>query len=154
MTDELIRAHVRALLNARLADSAAAEAQVPKIEARGYRIVQSGPLSGTFRAGPRAWQFTDWRTGEILISGTGDGMQMLAAGAKADPDGRWFNVDNVRDEIQEVEVVSPDVPASLDCALDEWIRSSDTPDADIAAFVGWPVQKVAAARDENLVGRH
>lgn len=134
---DLVQEYVRRYLVAqREAERGLAEA-IEKLAASGHRIIDGG------QTGPTTWQYTDWHTGEVLASGderTSDA-EVLAA---LDPEGVFLHVDDIMR--QPVEPENPGIPDSLAGALEDWVDLLSTPDEDIARFVGWTVQDVAAAR--------
>jgi hypothetical protein len=44
------------------------------------------------------------------------------------------------------DVITPGVPPSLQQVLQEWAVAESTPDEDIAAFIGWPIEQVREHR--------
>lgn len=138
MTDDLTRAHVRAVLESW---SAAMEQQLAALEAQGYRVVDGGLLAGDWET--EGWRYTDWRTGAVLAEGRGvEAMEDEVR--RLDPDRRWFPVDRIDGE---TSVVTPGVPESLCLALTDWVESPLTPVEDVAAWSGLTVEQVAAFRD-------
>ncbi|MEV4413777.1 hypothetical protein [Catellatospora sp. NPDC049609] len=134
---DLVQEYVRRYLVAqREAERSLADA-VDKLKASGHRIIDGGQTSQS------TWQYTDWHTGEVIASGdagTSDD-EVLAA---LDPDDMYLHIDNI--ERQPVEPENPGIPQSLASALEDWVDLLTTPDEDIARFVGWSVEDVAAAR--------
>ncbi|GAA1641734.1 hypothetical protein GCM10009679_53520 [Saccharothrix algeriensis] len=134
---DLVKEYVRRyLVVQREAERDLADA-IGKLEADGHRIIDGG------QTGPATWQYTDWHTGEIIASGddrTSDD-EVLAA---LDPDGAFLHIDNV--VRRPVEPDNPGIPPSLARALEDWVDLLSTPDEEIARYVGWTVQDVAAAR--------
>jgi hypothetical protein len=138
MTDDLIRAHVRAVLEGW---SAAMERQLAALEAQGYRIVDGGPLADEWENS--GWRYTDWRTGAVLAEGCGvEAMEDEVR--RLDPDRRWFPVDRIDGE---TGVVTPGVPESLCQALTDWAESPLTPVEDVAAWSGLTLERVTRFRN-------
>ncbi|BCJ75768.1 hypothetical protein CS0771_53120 [Catellatospora sp. IY07-71] len=134
---DLVKEYVRRYLVAQREAERDLSDAIGRLEADGRRIIDGGQTS------PTTWQYTDWHTGEIIASGddrTRDD-EVLAA---LDPDGAFLHVDNITR--RPVEPENPGIPLSLAGALEDWVDLLDTPDEDIARFVGWTVQDVADAR--------
>lgn len=128
-TDTAVRDYVQALLRQYGVQEEARQERVRALEEAGHRIVNGG------QTGQDEWEITDWRTGELIVSGTGDYQAYDAAAARLDPDGKWLHIDNVETEPTSVEPVG--IPASLAEALQDWLGYAATADEDIAQFVGW-----------------
>ncbi|MFJ4887816.1 hypothetical protein [Streptomyces sp. NPDC088731] len=143
-TDTAVREYVRALLRVRLADEQARQERIRALEKEGHRFVDGGQ-TGRTDDDQATWEITDWRTGELLASGTGDDAYDVE-GARLDPDGKWLHIDHVEEAMTKVEPVG--IPTSLADALQDWLGVSSTPDEDVAEFVGWSVEEVARHREE------
>lgn len=140
-TDTAVRDYVRALLRQYRADDEARQETIRALEADGRRIVDGGQTSQD------SWEITDWRTEEVLASGT-DGLRGYdAAASRLDPDGTWLHIDRIDSDETSVEPVG--IPASLAGALEDWLGSVGTPDEDVAEFVGWSVEEVTRHREEG-----
>jgi hypothetical protein len=139
-TDTAVREYVRALLRQYRAEEDARLERIRAFEAEGRRIVNGG------QTGQNTWDITDWRTGDLIIEGTGDHRAYDEAAERLDPDGKWLHVDNIDTESADVEPVG--IPASLANALQDWLGSAGTSDEDVAQFVGWPVEEVGRHREE------
>lgn len=139
-TDTAVRDYVQALLRQHLMDEEAARESIRALEEAGHRIVSGG------QTGEESWEITDWRTGELIVSGTGDHLAYDAAAIQLDPDGKWLHIDNVDAERTTVEPVG--IPASLADALQDWLGFTATTDEDVAQFVGWSVEDIARHREE------
>jgi hypothetical protein len=110
------------------------EESIRKLEADGYRIVNGG---GT---GADAWEITNWRTGELLARGSGGHEEYERAVGGL---GRVWHIDQV---VHEFEDVDPgDLPESLADALRDWVEGA--PVEDVAAWTGWPVDKIERCRN-------
>jgi hypothetical protein len=140
-TDAKVRDYVQALLRQYRADEDARQERIRVLEAEGRRIISGG------QTGHGTWEITDWRTGDLIVSGTGDHHDYDVAAGKLDPDGKWLHIDNVDAEPVSVEPVG--IPASLADALQDWLGSTGTADEDVAEFVGWSVEDVARHREEG-----
>jgi hypothetical protein len=138
--DTAVRDYVRALLRQYRADEDARLERIRVLEAEGRRVVSGGQV------GEDSWEITDWRTGEILVNGTGGIDAYDEAADRLDPDGKWLHLDNIDTEPADVEIAG--IPASLADALQDWLGSAGTPDEDVAQFVGWPTEEVARHREE------
>ncbi|MGW2183955.1 hypothetical protein ACWCXX_39495 [Streptomyces sp. NPDC001732] len=142
-TDTAVCEYVRALLRVRLADEQARQERIRTLEKAGHRIVNGGQTSGG-SDDVQAWEITDWRTGDLIVNGTGDYTAYDEAAQRLDPDGKWLHIDNLDEDGTEVEPVG--IPASLAEALQDWLGSA--PDEDVAEFVGWSVEEVTRHREE------
>lgn len=145
MTDTAVHDYVRALLRQRLADEQARQERISALEKEGHRLVDGGQ-TGRTEDDQATWEITDWRTGALLVSGTGDHGTYDAEAMRLDPDGKWLHIDNVDDDGTVVEPVG--IPASLADALQDWLGMAATSDEDVAEFVGWSVDEVARHREE------
>lgn len=125
----------RYLVSQREAESRLAD-EIAKLEAVGHRIIDGGQTSQS------TWMYTDWLTGEVIASGGGDHDDDVFD--EVDPDGMFIHIDNV--ERQPVHPDNPGIPESLADALRDWVDLLKTTDEDIARFVGWNADDVAAAR--------
>jgi hypothetical protein len=139
-TDTAARDYVRALLRQYRTDEDSRLERIFALEAGGRRIISGG------QTGQDSWEITDWRTGELLVNGTGGIDDYDAATMRLDPDGKWLHIDSIDVEPASVEPVG--IPASLADALQDWLGSAGTPDEDVAQFVGWTVEEVARHRQE------
>jgi hypothetical protein len=132
-----LRIHVRKILNARAAESAADQAKIREAEAAGHRIIDGGQIEGD------SWAIKDWRTGEELVSGDGGLERCDAACKRLDPDGRWWHIDNLMDQVEWQDISSTDgIPPSLAKALEEWVDSLHTPIEEVAGVAGLDVDGV------------
>ena len=143
--DTALREYVRALLRHNLADEQARQERIRDLEKAGHRIVGGGQ-TGMSEDGQATWEITDWRTGNLIMDGTGSYEAYDAAAHRLDPDGKWIHIDNIDDDPTEVEFDG--MPASLANALQDWLGTTSTPDEDVASFVGWSVEEVARQREE------
>ena len=149
MGDDLVRMHVRKLLEALLLDGSDEATRIAELEASGHRIVSGGQTDSYDESGKTSWVVTDWRTGEVLLKGRSSLQGMDEAIAGSDPDGTWYHIDHVIMGADPTEVVTEGIPRSLASALDDWIGMMSTTDEDVAEFVGWPVEKVRRCRSAN-----
>ncbi|MEU9849221.1 hypothetical protein [Streptomyces sp. NPDC047985] len=150
-TDAAVREYVRALLHARLADEQARQERIRAFEKAGHRIIGGGQTSGG-SDDVQTWEITDWRTGDLIVNGTGGYTAYDEATQRLDPDGKWLHIDSFdedgEDEEGGTEVEPVGIPDSLADALQDWLGMSSTPDEDIAEFVGWSVEEVSRHREE------
>ncbi len=134
---DLVQEYARRYLVAqREADRSLADA-IDKLQASGHRIIDGG------QTGETTWMYTDWQTGEVVASGD-DGTSDDEVLAALDPDDTFIHIANIAR--QWVGPDNPGIPQSLADAVENWIDLLSTPDEDIARFVGWSVEDVAAAR--------
>lgn len=139
-TDTAVRDYVQALLRQYRTDEDTRQERIRALETEGRRIISGG------QTGEDSWEITDWRTGELLASGTGGIDDYDAAATRLDPDDKWLHIDSLDDDPTSVEPVG--IPASLASALQDWLGFAVTPDEDVAQFVGWSVKDVARHREE------
>lgn len=141
---DLIKEHVRRVLEDSRTQNAVLLAAVAELEAEGRRIVGGGQTSGE-----GDWDITDWRTGKLIAAGRGleaDGLTCRAL----DPKGTWIHIDHVRDQGDDAEEGSPyvltdGVPQSLGNAVEDWVLGLNTSYEEIADWVGWKVDDVVDA---------
>jgi hypothetical protein len=140
---QAIRDYVRALLRAELALEQERLKRISLLEEAGRRIIDGG------QTGEDSWEINDWRSGEVIASGTDGLAGYNAAGARLDPDGTWFHIDHADgDEDEDAEPVDRHgVPESLANALQDWLGMTLTPDEDVAVVVGWSVEEVQRHRE-------
>lgn len=139
VTDTAVRDYVRAVLRQYRADEDALLERISALEEEGRRIIDGG------QTGQDTWEITDWRTGDLIVKGTGGLEAYGEAAQRLDPDGTWLHRDNLDVEPEDVEPVG--VPASLAASLQDWLGMPSTPDEDVAQFVGWSVEDVAHHRE-------
>ena len=139
-TDTAVRDYVQALLRQHRADEDNRLESIRALEEAGRRIVDGG------QTGQDTWAITDWRTGDLIASGTGGYDDYGAAAARLDPDGKWLHIDNIDADSTSVEPVG--LPASLAEALQDWLGLVATTDEEVAQFVGWSVEEVARHREK------
>lgn len=139
-TDTAVRDYVQTLLRQYRSDEDVRQEIIGAREAEGRRIISGG------QTGPDAWEITDWRTGDLIVSGTGGIRSYDEAAVQLDPDGKWLHIDSLHTEPGSV---TPDqLPVSLADALQDWLGSAGTSDEDVAQFVGWSVEEVSRHREE------
>ncbi|MFE7267987.1 hypothetical protein ACFU9B_39280 [Streptomyces sp. NPDC057592] len=97
-TDIAVREYVRALLRQRLADEQARQDRISSSEKAGHRIVDGGQTSGG-SDDTQTWEITDWRTGDLIVDGTGGYESYEAATQRLDPDSRWLHIDNLDNDL-------------------------------------------------------
>jgi len=141
--DDLVRRHVTAVLQHWIDRHTEFERTLAALEAKGKRIVDGGQDDAD------AWKVTDHRTGTVLASGTGGHQELSALLDTAQAaDWEWAN-----DHIDDVygtgaTVTTEGLPESLCTALTDWADARSTPHQEVAEFVGWPAERVQAARDD------
>lgn len=137
---DAVKEHVQRLLEAWQRTDDARYDRAEELERSGRRIITGGQTSQT------GWDIRDWRTGELIAEGDDGITGYDAAAHRLDPDGTWFHEDHLDNDEPLPDVVTSGVPPSLGQALDDWINSLNTPDEEIAEFLGWPVEKVREYR--------
>ncbi|WP_327436417.1 MULTISPECIES: hypothetical protein [unclassified Streptomyces] len=144
-TDTAVRDYVQALLRQRLVEEEARRERIDAAEKAGHRIVNGGQTSSG-SDDVQTWEITDWRTGDLIVNGTGDYTAYDEAAQRLDPDGKWLHIDTLDEDGGEVESVG--IPDSLAYALQDWLGTTSTSDEDVALFIEWSVEEVARHRDE------
>jgi hypothetical protein len=132
---DAVRIHVRKALEAERAYTDAVNDKVREVEAAGGRVIGGGQIDGD------EWEITDWRTGERIAHGHSgaDGLDDVLS--RLDPDGKWWHVDRLYDDILLGDVSPTEgVPPSLATALEDWVTSG--PSDEVAEIAGWPVGEV------------
>lgn len=135
----LIRTHIIRVLEAhdRREDEFLEKCDAKQKE--GFRLVTGGQEGD-------GWVVRDWDADQVIISGTGGYDDYRAALDQHDPDGKWYDAEALREDMDWSPVETPGVPPGLAQALEEWIDQDDVATSEIAAVIGWPVQKVAEYR--------
>lgn len=142
MSEELVKQHVIALLGKSRELQEAIEQRVREHEAAGGRVIDGGPVDHD------TWEVTDYGTGETLAKGD-YGLQGLFECLGSSQAESWALIDPLTEDLYDDELlITPGLPESLCDALDNWIGSRATPDEEVAEFVGWPVERVAQARED------
>jgi hypothetical protein len=140
-TTDLVRQHLRRVLLANKTGNERRNAAIEEAEAAGRRIVSGGQISG------KTWELHDWRTGEALAGGDGGLEEMDKVGERLDPDGTWLHIDRLGYDDEALAYVETEgLPGDLNSTLQDWLDNTGTSDEELAAFVGWPVEKVTACR--------
>lgn len=136
-----VREHLRRVLLVNRAGNERRDAEILAEEAAGRRIVSGGQISGN------TWELHDWRTGTPLAGGDGGIAEMDEVGEQLDPDGKWLHIDRLGYDDEALAYVQTEgLPGDLNSALQEWLDNTGTSNEELAAFVGWPVEKVADCR--------
>ncbi|GGN13586.1 hypothetical protein FHR83_003757 [Actinoplanes campanulatus] len=131
---DLLKSHIENVLEANYATVSKTLQRVEELEAEGRRVIIGGQI------GEDAWDIIDWRTNEILAAGT-DGLAGYAvAGTELDPDGTWIHLDQILEEEDPEYVETPGLPEGLAATIEDWVLTGDP--EEIAAFIGWPLEKV------------
>jgi hypothetical protein len=101
---------VTATLKRMETDKAAEEARIKELEAQGWRIVDGGTM------GDGEWDWTDYRTNEVLASNeTHDGDPFDAWGE------RWYHIDRITDDTHDFSFPNPcGLPEELCNAIGDW----------------------------------
>lgn len=142
MPEDLVKQHVIALLGKSCELHEAIEQRVREHESAGGLVVNAGQVDHD------TWEVTDYRTGETLAKGDG-GLQGLFECLGSSQAASWALIDPLTENLYDDELlITPGLPESLCEALDNWIGSRATPDEEVAEFVGWPVERVAEARED------
>ncbi|GAB2594470.1 hypothetical protein Aab01nite_82980 [Paractinoplanes abujensis] len=124
-------AYVRAYLRAPFRADEARRRRARQIVRAGGRVVTGGMTCGA------QWELRDWLTDELVGRGSdGPGGLRVALLGLCHADSLYA----------ESDITTSDVPLSLRRALEEWVCEPDTPDEDIAEFVGWAVDLVRECR--------
>lgn len=133
---DLIRDHVRAVLEGDRRRDEALSAEIDRLHAAGHRVVSSG------QDGPDSWTIMDWETRKVIARGTGGYAAYSAKVNELDPNGRFVEYDNLREDIPWEPVETDDLPSVIGNAFQEWIDNPATTNEEIAEWAGWSVEKV------------
>lgn len=147
--DSALQIHVRKILRAIAAADKAKEEAITKIEKAGHRIVDGGGM------GEGRWDITDWRTGEVIASGSDGYEEHSAAFERLDPDNRWIHIDRIDEDAPWASYDIPPtdgIPPTLADALLEWLESGSTPYEEIAVVAGWSAAEVERATNGTPCG--
>ncbi len=127
MTDNLLRTHIRAVLQAEEDYGKRKDALLSDYEAKGHRIIDGGQTSSD------EWEVTDYRTGEMIAAGDG-GMEGYAE-VVHDHGEMWVHIDPITEGLDLPDPVTEGLPESLCEALSDWVRER-ADDEDIAMVLG------------------
>lgn len=127
MTD-LIRQHIRAIIQFEEEHDQRHEDLLKDYEAKGHRIVSGGQTDH------HSWEVTDYRTGELIIKGD-NGLDGYSRAA--DEHGEmWAHIDPITEHLFDIpDPVTPGLPESLCEALTQWVREGASGN-DIAVALG------------------
>lgn len=105
----------------------AEEAAAAKAEAEGNRIVNGGQSSG-WTDDVCDWEYRDWRTREVLASGTSteDEQDRLVDAAIAADEKPWLHIDNLEFEYEE-QVSKQFADLGYTIEVIEWLSSLEPP---------------------------
>jgi hypothetical protein len=131
---DVVRQHARTVLAAPFLAEEARRHRAREIARSGRRVVEGRLISAA------RWELRDWLTGSVVARGDDGPAGLHAALAGA------FHADGLYAEIPGPGLATPGLPPSLGRVIEEWISDFSTPDEEIAAFVGWPVDKVREHR--------
>ncbi len=131
---DLVRWHVRKLLEAPFAAEEARRRRACEIIRTGRRVVEGGLISAT------GWELRDWQTRAVIARGDDGPAGLCAALAGA------YHADGLYAEVPGTDPATPGIPPSLGRAIEEWVGAPSTPDEEIAQLLGWPVGKVREHR--------
>ncbi len=148
LTQDRLGQQIKNILDAEEAHETQDQANIAKLEARGWRIVGNRGDGDPDGAGDEGCEVFDWRTGETLIHVRGTDAERAAAVEAAEKrDGReWCLREDVTinatdgaysdwDWLMEPEL-APGVPKSLAEALIDWVEAA--PVEEIADVTGLP----------------
>ncbi|MGX1513960.1 hypothetical protein [Streptomyces collinus] len=140
MSEDLVKKFVRIWLAETEAVQEAYGKAVEEAEAAGKTIVSMGQTGSYGDDGKAEWEVTDVATGDVLASGRDDADGFGEALRKADPDGRWVNVDRLHPDPADPEPIEG-LPGGLCDALVHWLENgADAP--DLAEWLGEPVEVI------------
>jgi hypothetical protein len=128
VADSIAR-YVRAVIECNDEYAAAERAEIARLEAEGYRLVSGGQALGD-ETGELVWQVTDYRTGEVLASGTTE-KEYKAASEALEAQQPGYHIDHLLEDSQAQEnwLAGPDVPAGIPAplaeALAEWASDNE-----------------------------
>ncbi|SDS77607.1 hypothetical protein SAMN04489716_1588 [Actinoplanes derwentensis] len=136
---DVVQQHVRLLLEAPFRADADRRCRAEEIARTGQRVVE-GVLSSA-----ADWELRDWLTGAVLARGD-DGPAGLASALSGHYDADNLFTDDAPGLIGEQCSVTTAIPPSLGRAIEQWLFADETPDQEIAEFIGWPVGSVREHR--------
>ena len=130
MSDDLLRQHVLAVLQAEEDYEKSKEALLQEYEAKGRRVIGGGQVDHD------TWEVTDYRTGETIVSGGGglEGYAEALGSAQAERE-NWVHIDPITEDLDMGVPSTEGLPESLCEALDHWVREQ-ADDDDIAMVLG------------------
>lgn len=130
MSYDLLRQHVRAVLQAEEDYEKSQEARLQEYEAKGRRIIGGGQVDRD------TWEVTDYRTDETIASGDGglEGYAEALSSAQAEHE-NWAHIDPITEDLEMSVPSTEGLPESLREALDHWVREQ-ADDDDIAMVLG------------------
>jgi len=143
--DTLVRRHAAAVLQDWADNRAQLERTLSALEAKGKRIVDLDRGNGNVKG---FWAILDYRDPAIIVSGHDPQELDRIVDSAAAADWEFLNdhVDDVTDSREKV--LTKGLPESLCAAIAEWIEQPTLSSEELAEFVGWPVERVKAARDD------
>lgn len=103
-------------------NEAAAEARCKELESQGHRIVNGGQI------GRHEWEYTDYRTGEVLASSErGDSLRMVEEAWDAN---KWWHIDPIEEDTWKLDLPTIEgIPAGLAEPLAQeiemWIQNNE-----------------------------
>ena len=121
---DAIRNHVAAVIEANEDFDEELARRARAKESEGFRIVDGGQ-TGPHVEGLAPWELTDWRTGEVIATGTG----LESFQAMFDEE-RWWHVDSLNYEPVMPASVPGGLPPGLARALANW-AAADPVEAEI-----------------------
>ncbi|MEU4689133.1 hypothetical protein [Actinoplanes sp. NPDC023714] len=131
---DLLKTHIQNVLESNHADAAKIQARIEELESQGHRIVTGGQMEDD------VWDIIDYRTNEILAAGNDGTEGYEAAGKDLDPEDKWIHYDRILEDLGIDYVTADGLPESLANVIEDWALSEEP--EEIAAFIGWPVEKV------------
>jgi hypothetical protein len=131
---DLLKTHIQNVLEANHVDAAKIRERIAELEGQGHRIVTGGQMDDD------VWDIIDFRTNEILAAGNDGATGYEAAGKDLDPDDKWIHYDRVLEDAGIDYVVAEGLPEGLANVIEDWALSEEAD--EVAAFIGWPVEKV------------
>lgn len=140
---DLLKEHVKNVLEANFAGVADIRRRIEELEAQGHRIITGGQI------GQDGWDIIDWRTNEILAAGAGGLDEYEAAARDLDPDDKFVHHDRILEDEDLEYVATPGIPDGIANAVEDWVLSDDADPEEIAEFIGWPVEKVEEYQAEE-----
>jgi hypothetical protein len=127
MIDDLVRTHIRAVLQAEGDYEKRKEALLADYEAQGHLITDGGQTDHD------SWEITDYRTGKLIAKGDGGFDEYCAFINKHGES--WVHIDPITEDLDLPDPVTEGLPESLCEALDHWVREQ-ADDEDIAMVLG------------------
>ncbi|MDR7275915.1 hypothetical protein [Catenuloplanes atrovinosus] len=138
---DAVRAHLRRVLLHNRDLKQRRLDRIAAVESAGHRIISGGRTHGA------QWSLHDWRTGETIASGEHGIDEFDEVRERLDPGDAWVHIDEITFDPEPYRPIDAEgLPGDLGIVLQQWVSGTGTSSAALAAFVGWPVERVEECR--------